>query len=75
MACALDRLCMCPVEPEKVLFCPHEKRKWGQCHRFDLSSLTLQMAKLLGEKFAYVVINSTTEPLIERGSSMKLFND
>ncbi|XP_025077434.1 uncharacterized protein LOC112554065 isoform X1 [Pomacea canaliculata] len=75
VACALDRLCMCPVEPVKVLYCPHEKRKWGQCHRFDLSSLTLQMAKLLGEKFAYVVINSTTEPLIERGSSMKLFDD
>lgn len=54
-ACAIVKECMCPVDPQKFINCNNGKRVNNVCHRFDLSSLTIMLAKLYGEKLGGVV--------------------
>lgn len=75
VACALNKSCMCPVDPSSVRFCPHKERRSGQCHRFDLSSLTIQFAKLYGDKFGHLVMKSNDVPKILRDDVMDFFKD
>lgn len=75
VGCAFDATCMCPVDPHAFRICPHRERRVGDCHRFDLSSLTLQMAKLYGDKFGHLVLQDRTRPVILRDDRMSFFTD
>ncbi|XP_046574165.1 uncharacterized protein LOC124282256 [Haliotis rubra] len=46
LACALDSRCMCPSDPEKLLMCNINVRKYNKCHRFDQAALNIILAKL-----------------------------
>ncbi|RUS91549.1 hypothetical protein EGW08_000664 [Elysia chlorotica] len=41
--CALEKSCMCPVDPQTVIRCSKELPK---CHRFDQSAMSIIMSKL-----------------------------
>ena len=75
LGCALNVSCMCPVDPHATRICPHTERRVGQCHRFDLSSLTIQMAKLYGAKFGHLVLRTNNPPKIARDDRMGFFTD
>ena len=75
VGCALNASCMCPVDPQAARICPHTERRVGQCHRFDLSSLTVQMAKLYGDKFGHLVLQTNNPPKIVRDDRMGYFTD
>ncbi|XP_076461069.1 uncharacterized protein LOC143293743 [Babylonia areolata] len=75
VSCAFNMTCMCPVDPHAFRLCPHTERRVGVCHRFDLSSLTLQMASLYGAKFGQLVIQDRTRPRIRRDDRMGYFTD
>ncbi|KAL8572686.1 hypothetical protein ACOMHN_049815 [Nucella lapillus] len=75
VSCAYNEKCMCPVDPHAFRNCPHVERRVGMCHRFDLSSLTLQMAKLYGNKFGHLVIQDKNRPKIVRNDRMDFFTD
>ena len=75
VGCALNVSCMCPVDPHATRICPHVERLVGQCHRFDLSSLTIQMAKLYGAKFGHLVLQSNNPPKVVRNDRMAFFTD
>ncbi|XP_046578381.1 uncharacterized protein LOC124286907 isoform X2 [Haliotis rubra] len=46
IACALDSKCMCPSNPEKLIVCHTNIRKYNKCHRFDQAALNIILAKL-----------------------------
>ncbi|XP_067668508.1 uncharacterized protein [Haliotis asinina] len=46
IACALDSKCMCPSDPEKLIVCHTNFRKYNKCHRFDQAALNIILAKL-----------------------------
>lgn len=75
VSCALHPRCMCTVDPLAKRVCPHVQRQVGQCHRFDLSSLTVLTAKLYGPAFQYLVFSDNHPPLIRRGQTMDFFTD
>lgn len=75
VACALNKSCMCPVDGNSVRNCPHKERKVGQCHRFDLSSITLILGKLYGDKLGQLVFKPRSGPGIRRHEEMDFFKD
>ncbi|KAK7109293.1 uncharacterized protein [Littorina saxatilis] len=75
LACAFNATCMCPVNPHQYRICAHTERRVGQCHRFDLSSLTLQMAKLYGDTFGHLVLRTNHPPKVARNDRMGFFTD
>lgn len=74
-SCALVPECMCPVDPGKYINCNNKRRVNNVCHRFDLSSLTIQLAKLYQDKLGYIVFPPRALIGVDRGTWINKFDE
>ncbi|KAK3734713.1 hypothetical protein RRG08_059895 [Elysia crispata] len=65
LKCALEKDCMCPKDPQSVLYC--YSPRLHRCHRFDQSAFNLIMSKLYGvERYKMTIPRNDTTLKVDR---------